>query len=194
MLNRDKIDYYSRYKDIKACRDISSKQIICLLKGIFSRIGHPVSITSDNGKQFISAEFKTYCHEYDIKLFNSIPYWPQQNGGVERQNRDIIKRLKICQVERKSWKEASTEYLTMYNSTPHRVTRETQAELFFQRKFRDKIPMIDIAEQCFGDMDVRDKDKEQKQKGREYTDKRRRAREVDIQVGGKVYVKNVYKR
>lgn len=187
------IDYYSRYKEVKACRDISSKEMIRLLKEIFSRLGHPVSITSDNGKQFISTEFKTYCHENDIKLFNSIPYWPQQNGEVERQNRDIIKRLKICQVERKSWKEALTEYLTMYNSTPHSVTGKTPAELFFQRKFRDKIPMIDIAEQSFGDMDVRDKDKERKEKGREYTDKRRRARDVDLQVGDKVYVKNANK-
>lgn len=110
-----------------------------------------------------------------------------------RQNRDIIKRLKICQVGKKSWKEALMEYLTMYNSTPHSVTGKTSAELFFQRKFRDKIPMIDIAEQSFGDMDVKDKDKEQKEKGREYTDKRRRARDVDIQVGDKVYVKNANK-
>ncbi|CAH2089953.1 unnamed protein product [Euphydryas editha] len=187
------IDYFSRYKEIKSCRDVSSKEMIRLLKDIFSRLGHPVSITSDNGKQFISAEFKAYCQENDIKLFNSIPYWPQQNGEVERQNRDIIKRLKICQVERKNWKEALTEYLTMYNSTPHSVTGKTPAELFFRRKFRDKIPMIDIAEHSFGDMDVKDKDKQQKEKGREYTDKRRRAREVDLQVGDKVYVKNANK-
>lgn len=81
----------------------------------------------------------------------------------------------------------------MYNSTPHSVTGKTPAELFFQRKFRDKIPMIDYAEQHFEDLDVRDKDKEQKEKGREYTDKRRRARETDIQVGDKVYVKNTNK-
>nr|XP_026484830.1 uncharacterized protein K02A2.6-like [Vanessa tameamea] len=187
------IDYFSRYKEIKSCRDVSSKEMIRLLKDIFSRLGHPVTITSDNGKQFVSGEFKAYCQENDIKLFNSIPYWPQQNGEVERQNRDIIKRLKICQVERKNWKEALTEYLTMYNGTPHSVTGKTPAELFFRRKFRDKIPMIDIAEQSFEDIDVRDKDKEQKEKGREYTDKRRRAREADLQVGDKVYVKNANK-
>ncbi|XP_038221597.1 uncharacterized protein K02A2.6-like [Zerene cesonia] len=187
------IDYYSRYKEIKACRDISSQEMIRLLKDIFSRLGHPVSITSDNGKQFVSADFRAYCRENDIKLFNSIPYWPQQNGEVERQNRDIIKRLKICQVEKKCWKEALIEYLTMYNSTPHSVTGKTPAELFFQRKFRDKIPMIDIAEQSFGDEDMRDKDKERKEKGREYTDKKRRARNIDIEVGDKVYVKNANK-
>nr|XP_049699503.1 uncharacterized protein LOC110376634 [Helicoverpa armigera] len=187
------IDYYSRYKEIKTCRDISSKEMIRLLKEIFSRLGHPVSISSDNGKQFISAEFKTYCLENDIKLFNSIPYWPQQNGEVERQNRDILKRLKICQVERKSWREALVEYLTMYNSTPHSVTGKSPAELFFQRKFKDKIPMIDYAEQNVEDFDVRDKDKEQKEKGREYADKKRRAREVELEIGDKVYVKNTNK-
>lgn len=54
-----------------------------VIERYFSRLGHPVSITSDNGKQFISAEFKAYCQENDIKLFNSIPYSPQQNGEVE---------------------------------------------------------------------------------------------------------------
>lgn len=33
------IDYYSRYKEIKSCRDISSKEMIRLLKEIFSRLG-----------------------------------------------------------------------------------------------------------------------------------------------------------
>lgn len=186
------IDYYSRYKEIKICRDISSKEMIRLLREIFSRLGYPVTLITDNGKQFISTEFKTFCLENDIKLHHSIPYWPQQNGEVERQNRDILKRLRICQAEKKChWKDSLLDYLVMYNSTPHSVTGKTPAELFFQRKFRDKIPMIDTLNYTPSDIDVRDKDKQEKEKGKEYSDKKRRAHISDYDTGDKVYIKNM---
>lgn len=31
--------------------------------------------------------------------------WPQANGKVERQNRSLMKRIKIAQSEKKNWKE-----------------------------------------------------------------------------------------
>ncbi|KAJ8710644.1 hypothetical protein PYW08_009159 [Mythimna loreyi] len=133
------VDYYTRYKEVKICRTIT---IIEILKDIFSRLGNPVSLTSDNRRQFSSEDFKSFCADRNIRLYNTIPYWPQQNGKVERQNRDILKRLKISQVEKKNWKEALQEYIVMYNSTPHTVTGKTPAELFFRRQFRDKQPMI----------------------------------------------------
>lgn len=129
------VDYYTRYKEVKTCRTITSSEIIGMLKDIFSRLGNPVSLTSDNGRQFSSEDFKSFCAERNIRLYNTVPYWPQQNGEVERQNRDILKRLKISQVEKKNWKEALREYMVMYNSTPHTVTGKTPAELFFRRQF-----------------------------------------------------------
>lgn len=47
--------------------------------------------------------------------------------------------------------------------------------------------MIDITENY--DSEVRDKDKEQKQKGKEYADMRRRAQTCDLKAGDKVYVR-----
>lgn len=57
--------------------------------------------------------------ECNITLFNTVPYWPQQNGEVERQNRDILKRLKIEQMEKKDLRKTLYEYLLMYNATLH---------------------------------------------------------------------------
>lgn len=91
------INYFSRYKEIKIMKSITSRETIIVLKEIFSRLGIPISVTADNGRQFVSEEFKSFCSELGIKLYNTIPYWPQQNGEVERQNRDILKRLKISQ-------------------------------------------------------------------------------------------------
>lgn len=107
------VDYFSMYKEVKICRTITSTVIVEHLKEIFTRLGNPVSITADNGSQFTSTEFKEFCSVQNIRVYNTIPYWPQQNGEVERQNRDILKRLKISQVEKKNWKEALREYMIM---------------------------------------------------------------------------------
>lgn len=187
------VDYFSRYKEIKITRKISSTDIIKNLKDIFSRLGNPKTITADNGKQFKSDEFKQFCKDRNIYLFNTIPYWPQQNGEVERQNRDILKRLKISQIEKSDWRAALEEYLTMYNSTPHSVTGKSPSELFFKRQFRDKIPMIGDINRQLEDTDIRDTDKERKQSGKEYADKKRNAKECDLMPGDKVYLKNMVK-
>nr|CAH7742650.1 unnamed protein product [Callosobruchus chinensis] len=82
-----------------------SSNTLRILEDVFSRLGYPASITADNGKQFTSDEFKRFCVERGIILFHSIPYWPQKNGEVERQNRDILKRLKISQATNTKWKK-----------------------------------------------------------------------------------------
>lgn len=123
-------------------------------------------------------------------MFNTVPYWPQQNGEVERQNRDILKRLKIGHMEKKDLRKTLYEYLLMYNAIPHSVTGKSPSELYFKRKCRDKIPSL--RETTDGnDSEVRDRDKEQKEKGKEYGDRKRRAKESDLAVGDKVYVKEI---
>lgn len=187
------IDYYSRYKEIKIMKSITSDETVNVLKEIFSRLGIPVSITSDNGRQFISGEFKSFCSEFGIRLYNSIPYWPQQNGEVERQNRDIIKRLKISQCQKSDWKDDLLRYLMMYNSTPHNTTGKSPSELFFNRQFRDKIPSVVDVENRRIDLEVYDKDKTSKEKGKLIEDRKRKSDEKGICVGEKVYIKNMIK-
>ncbi|XP_052758219.1 uncharacterized protein K02A2.6-like [Galleria mellonella] len=187
------VDYYSRYKEIKIMKSVTSLETIGILKEIFSRLGIPVSITSDNGRQFTSEEFKSFCLEFGITLHNSIPYWPQQNGEVERQNRDILKRLKISQSQKSDWRDELLRYLMMYNSTPHSTTGKTPSELFLCRSFRDKIPSVIDVENRHINLDVYDKDKSMKEMGKIIEDRKRKAKHNDITVGEKVYMKNMIK-
>ena len=54
------IDYYSRYYEIEVMKSTTTSKVIERLVEIFSRHGLPESLTSDNGPQFISSEFKVY--------------------------------------------------------------------------------------------------------------------------------------
>ncbi|XP_023314536.1 uncharacterized protein K02A2.6-like [Trichogramma pretiosum] len=188
------VDYYSRYKEIKIMKSITTEDTVKVLKEIFSSLGFPSTITSDNGPQFRSDEFAQFCKQCGIVHLTSIPYWAQMNGEVERQNRSVLKRLKISQIERKDRKLDLLDYLMMHNSTPNTTTGKTPSELFYRRIFRDKIPNItDLEKNMIIDEEMRDKDKEQKEKGKMYGDRKRHATECDLQVGEQVYVTNMFK-
>lgn len=80
-------DYFSRWPEVVVVRKTTT--VLGHLDLIFARHGFPVSIVSDNGPQFVAAEFKDYMIEHGICHRRVTPYWPQANGQVERQNRAI---------------------------------------------------------------------------------------------------------
>ena len=48
------------------------------------------ALRSDNGGEFISAEFKEFCSAEGIWRELIAPHNPQQNGVAERKNRTIV--------------------------------------------------------------------------------------------------------
>ena len=48
------------------------------------------SLSSDNGGEHVSSEFKNFCVEEGIKWELTTPHNPQQIGVAERKNRRII--------------------------------------------------------------------------------------------------------
>jgi len=61
----------------------------------------------------------------------------------------------------------------MYNVTPHGTTGSAPTELMFNRVIRDKIPGVQDLMGENSDSVKRDRDLVNKQKGKEYADKRR---------------------
>ena len=61
------VDYYSRYYKVDILKSTTTEKVISSLEVIFSRHGLPESLTSDNGPQFISAEFKDYMEKPGVR-------------------------------------------------------------------------------------------------------------------------------
>lgn len=80
------------------------------------------------------------------------------------------------------------EYLILYNGTPHSTTGKSPSELFNNRQNRDKIPSLDTLDYGDIDMEVRDRDKDHKERGKEYGDRMRKDTD-SINKGNKVYIK-----
>lgn len=185
------VDYYSRYIEIEIMTKIDSRETIKRLEVIFARFGLPLSITADNGRQFVSEEFRDFCKTHNIELISTIPYWPQMNGEVERQNRSILKRLVISQTTKSDWRNDLNKYLLMYRSTPHSTTQKTPAQMLFGRNIRDKVPGIHQPMEI--DEETADRDREKKEKEKQYADARRNAKEISIEKGDEVLVKRMLK-
>lgn len=80
----------------------------------------------------------------------------------------------------------------MYNNTPHSSTGKTPFELFFGRLARDKLPSLkDLNEPQ--QEEAADRDRLQKEKGKQYADNKRHATTSDLEPGDKVLVKNMVK-
>ena len=78
------VDYYSRWYEIAIIKSITSSKIISCLNKMFTTFGLQLSITSDQGAQFVSREFKDYLKDNGIEQHLSTPYYPQMNGEVEQ--------------------------------------------------------------------------------------------------------------
>ena len=112
--------------------------------------------------------------------------WPQANGEVERQNRSLLKTLKIAQAEKKNLKVEMRKFLTAYRTTPHSSTGVSPAKLLFNREIRSKIP--ELTKNEYIDSEARDRDAEMKQRRTDYADERRGAQENSLAPGDQVLV------
>lgn len=184
------VDCYSRYLEVCEMDCIDSMETVGRLREMFGRYGVPSTIKADNGPQFASEEFRKFCSGYGIQLVNTIPYWPQMNGQVERQNRSILKRLRIAQELGKDWRKELREFLLVYHANNHATTGEAPSKLMFGRRIKSRLPQVPV---YVDDEVVRDFDGLQKEKGKSYADKKRRAEYSDIREGDHVFLKRMKK-
>ncbi|XP_028413774.1 uncharacterized protein K02A2.6-like [Dendronephthya gigantea] len=183
------VDYYSRYYEVSIMHSTTSEKIIKALNEIFARFGFPYSLKSDNGRQFVSEEFKRFLQQVNIEHRTSPPLWPQANGEVERQNRTLLKALKVAQVEGKDWRKELPQFLLAYRTTPQVTTGKTPAFLMFKRELRSKLPELRGDIDDF-DENIRDRDWRNKLVQKANADEKRRANDSTILPGDQVLLRN----
>lgn len=80
------VDYATRYPKAVALKNISTVAVAEALVNIFSRVGIPEEILSDEETQFTSSLMKDVGRLLSVKQLTITPYHPQCNGLVERFN------------------------------------------------------------------------------------------------------------
>jgi len=88
-------DHLTRYNEMIATPDQTSPTVArALVERVISRHSSPKVLISDNALGFTSSVFKTVCEICKIDKVQIVPYHPQANGLVERQNRKILDVLR----------------------------------------------------------------------------------------------------
>ena len=78
---KNKSEVFGKFKEIKVLiENISNKKI--------------KTLWVDNGREYTSKEFESFCKDVGIKRELITPYNTQQNGVVERKNKTIMEAVK----------------------------------------------------------------------------------------------------
>ncbi|CAA7013560.1 unnamed protein product [Microthlaspi erraticum] len=95
-------------------------------KNIICRHGLPYEIVTDNGTQFTSATFETFCTSWNIRLSKSTPRYAQGNGQAEATNKTILAGIKKWLQDKKGiWADELDGVLWSHRTTPRRSTNQT---------------------------------------------------------------------
>jgi transposase InsO family protein len=109
---KTKDEVFSRFQEFKALMEKQTGRKIKVLR-------------SDNGGEYTSNDFKSFCTHAGIKREQTIPHNPQQNGVVERKNRAIIGATKAMLHDQDLpmflWAEACNTTVYTQNRSPHKV-------------------------------------------------------------------------
>ena len=100
---------------------------------------HPIlTLRSDNGPEYHSAEFEAYLVEHGIKHEFTVRHTPQQNGKAERLMRTIQEGVKTVLIDAELpmvfWALAATYITHIRNRTIPSMKEHTPLELFFNEK------------------------------------------------------------
>ncbi|XP_062704672.1 uncharacterized protein K02A2.6-like [Aedes albopictus] len=146
------VDSYSKWPEILQTRSPTSSTTISFLRECFARFGIPTVVVTDNGSQFVSAEFRTFCEELGVVHLRTAPYHPQSNGQAERFV-DTLKRSlrKIIGGGETSTSTALQTFLHIYRSTPSAVLDgESPDERMLGRSMRTTLDLLRPTSQSVG--------------------------------------------
>ncbi|KAK9701397.1 Integrase core domain [Popillia japonica] len=126
------VDSASRWIDVKIVPSTNSDSTISTLRSVFSSLGIPMELVSDNGPPFNGEKFKRFCAANGIKHTLTPPLHPRSNGTVERQvatvKRSLEKQLSYAPAEFLLKRIPRTK-LDLLKPTNYKRTHDTLKEM-----------------------------------------------------------------
>ena len=107
-----------------------------------SRLGTPLKLVSDQGRQFMSDVMKDVSRLLQIAQTRTTPYRPMANGLIERFNGTLLKMLKsYCFEHGPAWDEYLPLAMAAYRATVHPATGFTPNYLMYGREVNTAIDL-----------------------------------------------------
>ena len=185
------IDYYSRWPEVYFTPKIEAVDVISFMKEVFSREGFCAEIVTDNGVQFHSAEFEEFLLQRNIKHTFASLYYPQVCGEIERFNGVLNNAVKTAISCGEDIYDAIREFLCVYRSTVHFATGQAPSVLLHSREMRTGLHVRDLHKMTkqWSSDEVSEHVLKQQNHAKLYTDQKRGAEFLNLNVGDLVKVK-----
>ena len=136
-------DYATRYPEAFPLRNIKSRQVANCLLQLFSRVGIPREILTDQGTNFNSGFMKQVYAMLGIRGIRTTPYHPQTDGLVERFNQTLKAMLrKFVSETGADWDQWLPYILFAYREVPQASTGFSPFELLYGRQVRGPLDVL----------------------------------------------------
>ena len=137
------VDYATRYPEAVPLKTISTEAVAEALIEIFSRVGIPKEVVSDQGSQFVSDVMKEVSRLLSLKQLVTSPYHPMCNGLVERYNATLKSMLKrMCAEQPTEWDRYIAPLLFAYRGVKQESLGFTPFELLYGRNVRGPVQVL----------------------------------------------------
>ena len=95
----------------------------CVVDGFISRLGCPMKIHTDQGRNFDGNLIASVCELLQISKSRTTPYRPCSNGQVERNNHTLLQLIRcFLRSNKKSWNEHLQQLAGAIRSTINQTT------------------------------------------------------------------------
>jgi transposase InsO family protein len=118
-------DYFTRGLAAIPTKKATEEVVMSFLEDkIVTRFGAPTIITTNNAKAFNSLALANFYFKYGIFLLHSSNYYPQGNGLVESNNKNLMNIVKkIVGENKKAW-DSNIKYALWENISRLRLPQE----------------------------------------------------------------------
>uniref|UniRef100_A0A3Q1EX45 Gypsy retrotransposon integrase-like protein 1 n=2 Tax=Acanthochromis polyacanthus TaxID=80966 RepID=A0A3Q1EX45_9TELE len=125
-------DYATRFPEAFPLRTITAPSVLRALIQLFSRVGIPEEIVTDQGTNFTSRLLHLFHKQLGITAIKTTPYHPQTDGLVERFNQTLKRMLrKFVDDSGKDWDRWLPFLLFAYREVPQASTGFSPFELLY---------------------------------------------------------------
>ena len=131
-------DYFSKYLIVRRLPNSSTHMLIKELGFVFTELGRPFILRSDNGPCYSSREFHNFLGFYQVDHITSSPHYPQSNGFAGALVGIAKKLMKKSVKEGKLWNYG----LLQYRTTPISSTLPSPLEMLTGRRPCSTLPQL----------------------------------------------------
>lgn len=136
-------DYATRYPEAFPLRHIKARQIANCLLQVFSRVGIPKEVLTDQGTNFTSRSLRQVYSLLGIRGIKTTPYHPQTDGLVKRFNQTLKAMLrKFVSESGADWDQWLPYLLFACREVPQASTGFSPFELLYGREVRGPLDIL----------------------------------------------------